>query len=376
MIPYGHQSINQDDIDAVIEVLKSDWLTQGPKVAEFEQRLAAYCGVRFAVVCANGTAALHAAYFAAGLKPGDEVITSPITFASTANAAVWQGAQPVFVDVDPVTGNINANLIEAVITPHTKVIAPIDYTGRPADLEKINAIAEKHRLLIIEDACQALGAEYHGKKIGSHSHAVVFSFHPVKSITTGEGGAIVTNDEELYKKMKMFVTHGITKEDFVNDPHGAWYYEMQELGLNYRLTDIQCALGINQLKKVDGFVAKRRAIAERFTGELSGIKSLRLPLLDTAEAASAWHLYVVHVIGKHEQERAEIFAKLRKAGIGVQVHHIPVYMHPYYRNHGFKDFALPETEKFYNNCLSLPIYPDLTEQDQDQVVGELKRLLV
>lgn len=367
MIPYGHQSIDENDIDEVVKVLHSDFITQGPKVEEFEQALTKYCGAKFAVVMNSGTSALHAAYFAAGLKNGDEIITSPITFAATANAAVWQGAKPVFVDINPATGNIDANLIEAAITKNTKAIVPVDYTGRPADLEKIQAIAKKHGLLIIEDACQALGATYKEKRIGSVSDMTTFSFHPVKSITTGEGGVVLTNNEEFYQRMKMFVTHGITKNNLEQPSPGAWYYEMQELGLNYRLTDFQCALGINQLKKIDGLIAKRRALAKRYQEKLSAIKSISLPL---ADETSAWHLYVINV-----PNRAEVFKKLRDAGVGVQVHHIPVYMHPYYRKHGYGKVGLPKAEEFYNTCISLPLYPDLSEKDQDFVIEQLSKIL-
>ncbi len=375
MIPYGHQSISESDVEEVVKILKSDFLTQGPKVEEFERALAEYCGTKFAVVMSNGTAALHAAYFAAGLKPGDEVITSPMTFAATANAAVWQGAKPVFVDIDPVTGNINPNLIEAAITPRTKVIAPIDYTGRPADLAAIKKIADKHRLLVIEDACQALGASYHEQKIGQLSDMTTFSFHPVKSITTGEGGAVTTNSEEFYKKMKMFITHGITKQNLVNPSHGGWYYEMQELGMNYRLTDMQSALGISQLKRVDEFVSKRKKLVERYHEQLKNISVLQLPPLDAGDFKSAWHLFVINLKNEFAGKRAEIFAKLREAGVGVQVHHIPVYTHPYYRKNGFGDLTLPVTEEFYNTCISLPLYPDLTEQDQGTVVKVLTKIL-
>lgn len=375
MIPYGHQSIDDSDIAEVLKVLKTDFVTQGPKVEEFERALADYCGTKFAVVMNSGTAALHAAYFAAGFGPGDEFITSPMTFASTANAGVWQGARPVFVDIDPLTGNIDPNLIEAAITAKTKVIVPIDYTGRPADLEKIKAIAKKHGLLVIEDACQALGGRYQGKKIGGISDLTAFSFHPVKSITTGEGGAVLTDSEAFYKKMKMFVTHGITKENLANPAVGGWYYEMQELGLNYRLTDFQCALGISQLQKIDKFISRRRELAARYTQKLSGLDNLRLPPADTDDINSAWHLYVVNLIGESASKRAEIFSQMREAGIGVQVHHIPVYSHPYYRRNGFTDFNLVRTEEFYNTCVSLPLYPDLTEQDQDTVIQKLIQLI-
>lgn len=377
MIPYGRQSIRPEDIQEVTRVLQSDWMTQGPKVDEFEKNLAAYCGTKFAVVMNSGTAALHAAYFAADFQPGDEFITSPITFAATCNAALWQGARPVFVDIDPQTGNIDADAIEAAITPNTKAIVPIDYTGRPADLNKINAIAKKHNLLVIEDACQALGATYFGKKIGSITDMTTLSFHPVKTIATGEGGAVLTNNEVWYKKMKLFITHGITKheEDFVNPSPGPWYHEMQELGQNYRLTDMQCALGIKQLQRVDAFIEQRRTIAARYRHALEHIAALSLPPEDTKENKSAWHLYVVNVQGEFSEKRAEVFGQLREAGIGVQVHHIPVYTHPYYRKNGYAETKLPLAEQFYQTCITLPIFPDLTETDQNTIINTLIKIL-
>lgn len=375
MIPYGRQSISSGDVEEVVKILQSDWLTQGPKVEEFEKKLADYCGAKYAVVMNSGTAALHAAYFAAGFKQGDEFITSPMTFVATGNAGLWQGARPVFVDIDQQTGNIDPDKIEAAITSKTKAIVPIDYAGRPADLKRIKAIAEKHNLLVIEDGCHALGASYFEEKIGSVTDMTIFSFHPVKSITTGEGGAVLTNNEGWYKKMKIFVTHGISKDNLVNTSPGAWYFEMQELGQNYRLTDIQCALGISQLARLDSSIAKRRLIMRRYNEELKNIVALTLPPEDSAEIFSTWHLYVVNLKGVFATKRAEVFAKLREANIGVQVHYIPVYMHPYYRRNGYVDTFLPITEQFYNTCLSLPIFPDLSEPDQEKVISTLKIIL-
>ncbi|KKU07731.1 MAG: Glutamine-scyllo-inositol transaminase [Candidatus Magasanikbacteria bacterium GW2011_GWA2_45_39] len=375
MIPYGHQQIDPLDIEAVVNVLKTDWLTQGPKVEEFESALATYCGVKYAVVVSNGTAALHAAYVAAGLNTGDEFITSPLTFVATANAGLWQGAKPVFVDVDERDGNINPSLIEEKITKKTKLIAPIDYTGRPVDFEAIRRIADKHNLLIVEDACQALGAIYRGKKIGSLSDLTVFSFHPVKTIATGEGGAILTDREDLYKKMKVFVTHGITKKDFVYPSHGEWYFEMQMLGMNYRLTDLQCALGISQLSRIDTFLARRRSIVAKYNEAFKGPDAISVPPPERDGEESAWHLYVMRLADRLVLKRAHIFKKLREAGIGVQVHHMPAYLHPYYQSLGFSRGLCPVAEAFYDSIISLPLYPGLEDSEQDYVISKVKEVL-
>lgn len=371
MIPYGHQSIDEDDIAAVLSVLRADRIAQGPLVEIFEKKLAEYAGARFAVVTSNGTTALHAAYAAIGLSAGDEIITSPITFPATTNAALWQGAVPVFVDVDSTTGNIDPELIEEAITPKTKAIVPIDYTGRPADLQRIQDIAKKHNLVVVEDACQALGGSYHGKKIGSVSDLTVFSFHPVKTITTGEGGAVLTDNEEWYRKMKMFVTHGVTKTDLSISSPGSWYFEMQMLGNNYRLTDIQAALGLSQLEKVDHFVSARRALALRYHEAFSGLDAIAIPPLDTPDVISAWHLYVVRLRKQLKEKRADIFERLQDAGIGVQVHHIPVHYHPYYRELGYTKGLCPKAEIWYESIISLPLYPQLTKEDQDTVIKEV-----
>ncbi|MBI5412972.1 UDP-4-amino-4,6-dideoxy-N-acetyl-beta-L-altrosamine transaminase [Candidatus Peregrinibacteria bacterium] len=371
MIPYGKQTIDEADILAVIETLKSDWLTQGPKVIEFEKKLAEYCGVKYAVVVNNGTAALHLAYFVAGLKSDDEIILSPLTFAATANAALWQGAKPVFVDVNPKTGNIDPKLIEEKITNKTRVITPVDYTGRPADLDTIKAIAEKYNLIVVEDACQAFGASYKNKKVGSISDLTVFSFHPVKTITTGEGGAVLTDNENYYKKMKMFVTHGMTKQNFVNESEGEWYMEMQMLGMNYRLTDIQCTLGLSQLKKADYFVRSRRIIAEFYNDVFKDFKNIFLPTPDSFVEQSSWHLYVIRLAEKLVNSRAEIFKKLRAKGIGVQVHHLPVYYHPYYQDLKYRKGICPVAENFYDKAISLPIYPSLSKDEQQFVIKQI-----
>ena len=375
MIPYGRQTIDESDIAAVVAALRSDWLTQGPAVEEFERRLADYCGIKYAVVVSNGTAALHTAYVAAGLSAGDEFITSPITFVATANAGLWQGATPVFSDVEDETGNINPQLVEQKITKKTKLIVPIDYTGRPVDFMVIKRIAEKYNLLVVEDACQALGAVYHGKRIGSLSDLTVFSFHPVKSITTGEGGAILTDREDLYKKMKMFVTHGITKKDFIFPSPGEWYFETQMLGMNYRLTDLQCALGISQLNKLDSFIVRRRAIAERYQEAFKDVSGLIAPRPDSPEIQSAWHLYAIRLMPNIAPRRAEIFAALRAKGIGVQVHHMPAYLHHFYRKLGYQKGLCPRAEAFYEAEISLPLYPSLGLEEQTYVIETVKEIV-
>ena len=377
MIPYGRQSIDKDDIEAVVETLQSDYLTQGKKINEFENDLAAYCGSKYAVVVANGTAALHAAYFAADLKSGDEFITSPMTFVATTNAGVWQDARPILTDIDLKTGNIDVETIEEKITSKTKAIVPIDYTGRSADLDKIKEIAKKYSLIVIEDACQALGAHYGNRKIGSISDMSVFSFHPVKSITTGEGGAILTDNEDYYRKMKKFITHGITKDNFENETHGDWYCEMQCLGQNYRLTDFQCALGISQLKKLDRFIEKRRNIAKKYDAQLRLVDEIILPVSDDEKYKSAWHLYVIRLKDFKAGKKRELFDWLRKNNIGAQVHHVPVHLHPYYhKTFGFNYGMMPNAEQWYESAITLPIYPNLKEEEQDFAINKIKEYFV
>lgn len=375
MIPYGHQFIDEEDIQAVAETLRSPWLTQGPQVEKFEKALAEYCGAAYAVVVSSGTAALQAAYYAIGLKSGDEFITSPLTFPATSNAGLWQGSKPVFVDIDPETGNIDPALIEEKITNKTKAIVPIDFTGRPVNLEEIKKIAEKYRLIIIEDACQALGASYRGQKIGAISDLTVFSFHPVKTITTGEGGAILTNNEEFFKKMKMFITHGVVKKDFVYESPGDWYFEMRDLGQNYRLSDLQSALGASQLKKIDKFLDERRNIVKIYNESFRNERSIKTPALDSDKEKSAWHLYVIQLQNEIVNKKSEIFQKLRQEGIGAQVHHIPVYLHPYYQKLGYDRGLCPKAEGFYQSAISLPIYPGLTKEDQSFVIEKVKELI-
>ncbi len=372
-ISYSHQCIEEDDINAVVEVLKSDFLTQGPKLKEFEESLASYCGAQFAVGFSSGTAALHSAYFAAGPDVGDEIITSSMTFLATANAGLFLGARPVFVDIEADTGNIKADLIEMAVTKKTKAIVPVHFGGHPAELKTIAETAKKHGLVLIEDACHALGARYMGTPIGDcqYSDMVVFSFHPVKSITTGEGGAVLTNNEDMYKKLVMFRHHGVTKQpDLLQNMSNAgkeWYYEMQYLGNNYRLTDIHSALGVSQLKKLDRFIEKRRQIVEAYGQAFNGNRFFDLPV-ENDHVESAWHLYPIRLKDKYKSRKAEIFRELRQHGLGVQVHYIPVYLQPYYQQLGFKKGLCRNAEDFYEREISIPLYAAMSREDIDYVI--------
>ncbi len=372
MIPYSRQSINEDDIVAVEKVLRSDFLTQGKVVADFERALAARAKTRFAVSVSSGTAALHLAYQVIGLKEGDEIITSPNTFAATVNMAVACGARPAFVDIRPDTRNINEADIEARITKRTRAIVPVHFGGHPCEMDAILTIAKKHNIPVIEDACHAIGAEYRGKSIGGLSDMTVFSFHPVKPITTGEGGAILTNSEEHYQKMLLLRTHGIVKNPTQREIVGGWFYEMKALGWNYRITDIQCALGLSQLKRLDEFQAKREAVANYYFEKLKNESRIILPVR-LPDIKHSWHLFAIEI--KDTTKRKTVFYHLQKNGIGVQVHYIPVHYQPYYQKLGYGKERYPNTESYYAGAMSLPIYPDLTKADQDFVTQKLHEAL-
>ncbi|TDX58915.1 UDP-4-amino-4,6-dideoxy-N-acetyl-beta-L-altrosamine transaminase [Orenia marismortui] len=376
LIPYGRQYIDDDDIQAVVEVLKSDYLTTGPKIKEFEDKFARYVGAKYAVAVVNGTAALHAACFAAGIKEGDEVITTALTFAASANCILYQGGRPVFADIKADTYNVSTEEIRKKITDKTKAIIPVHYTGQPCDLEEIKQIARDHNLIIIEDAAHALGAEYKGKKIGGLSDMSIFSFHPVKHITTGEGGMITTNSKKLYDKLIQFRSHGITKDKdrYINESHGEWYHEEQFLGYNYRMTDIQAALGISQLKKSDEFLKRRREIANIYNQELKNIGWLKLPY-QKSDINSSWHLYVIQINeDKLGKSRDEVFEYLREEGLGVQVHYIPVYWHPYYQNLGYSKGICLNSERVYRRLITLPLHPKMTNDEVDYVIKILHKL--
>ena len=370
-IPYGRQYVDDEDIEEVVKVLKSDFLTTGPVITEFEKKVADYVGAKYAVAVSNGTAALHAACYAANIKEGDEVITTPITFAASSNCVLYCGAVPVFADIDPKTYNIDPEDIERKITDRTKAIIAVHFTGQPCEMERIHEIADRHGLIVIEDAAHALGAVYEGKKVGSLSEMTTFSFHPVKHITTGEGGMILTNQRELYERLKLFRAHGITREEqLLRKNDGPWYYEQLELGYNYRITDIQCALGISQMKKLPYFLKRRKEIAKKYQEAFADCKNIQLPYQKPG-CENAWHLYIIRVKGG---KRKEVFEQLREAGIGVNVHYIPVYKHPYYQEHGYEGIRCPNAEQYYEEAISLPIYPALKEAEQQYVIEKIQKI--
>ncbi len=373
LLPYGRQTLIEADVAAATEVLRSDWLTTGPKVAEFEEAIADYVDARHAVSFSSGTAALHAAVLAAGLKPGDEAITTPLTFCATANAALYGGGTPVFADVRDETLTIDPKEVERRITPRTKVLLPVDYAGQPADLDALLALADRHKLLIIEDAAHALGAKYRSRMVGSISHMSVFSFHAVKHLTTGEGGMVTTNNGEFAQRLREVRNHGIDSDARARQADGQWHYEMTTLGFNYRLTDIACALGLAQLPRLPANLARRRAIAVRYGKALATVPSLTLPIV-AADVTSAWHLYPVRV--DTSIDRAEVFNALRAEGLGVNVHYIPVHLHPYYRSRfGYRGGEFPIAETASGRLISLPMFHGMTDEDVDDVIFAVEKVM-
>ncbi|WP_022671268.1 UDP-4-amino-4,6-dideoxy-N-acetyl-beta-L-altrosamine transaminase [Hippea alviniae] len=374
MIPYSHQVIDEDDIKAIIEVLKSDFLTQGPRLKEFENALADYCKVKYCVAFNSATTALYASCFALNLKKGDKFITTPISFVSTANAGVWCGSEPVFADIELKTGNIDINSVESLVDDKVKLVIGVDYAGNPLKWDKLKELSEKYGFKLIDDASHALGAEYKKKKIGScdFSDITVFSFHPVKPITTIEGGAALTNDEKIYKKLLMFRNHGITKDesDFVFRSDGDWYYEMQFLSFNGRMSDVQAALGLSQLKKLDGFIEKRRKIVSLYRNEFKD-KGFFEFLEETEDTKSGYHLLAVLLKDGFIQKRREIFKRLRDKNIGVQVHYIPIYKQPFYRSILKNEPYCPTAEEFYKRELSLPVYPSLPTKELNYIFNSI-----
>lgn len=382
MIPYGRQHIEQVDIDAVVGVLRSDFLTQGPTVPAFEAAVAQYAGAAHTVAVSSATSALHIACMALDLGPGDLLWTVPNTFLASANCALYCGADVDFVDIDPLTRNMSADALAAKLTRAAergrmpKIVVPVHFSGEPCDMAAIGTVARRYGVKVIEDASHAVGARYRDSRIGDarHSDIVVFSFHPVKIVTTAEGGMALTQDAELARRMRLARSHGMEREParFVGAPEGDWIYEMQSLGYNYRLTDLQAALGLAQMTRVDSFVARRAAIAERYDRLMAALP-LKRPAR-SADQSSAWHLYVIELEGA-SPTRATVFARLRSAGIGVAVHYIPVHLQPLYRARGFAPGDFPHAETYYARCLSLPMYPDLTDALQDQVVRAVEEAL-
>jgi perosamine synthetase len=358
-------------------VLRSDWLTTGPKVGEFEEAFAHRVGAAHAVSFSSGTAALHAAAFAAGLKAGDEAITTPMTFAATANCVLYTGATPVFADVSRDTLNLDPDQIVKRLSSKTRAVLPVDYAGHPADVSAILEIARKNGLIVIEDACHALGAEYKKRHVGNIADMTVFSFHPVKHITTGEGGMVTTNDPQFDETLRRFRNHGISSDARQRQASGQWYYEMVLLGFNYRLPDIVCALGIEQLKKLDANLARRREIAGRYTAAFAEIPGV-IPPTVRAEANPAWHLYPIRLqLERLTADRGEIFRALRAENIGVNVHYIPVHLHPYYREKsGYRVGEFPVAEDAYARLISLPMFHGMADQDVEDVVAAVKKIMV
>jgi perosamine synthetase len=376
MLPYGRQSIDENDIEAVVRALRSDWLTTGPKVAEFEEAVAAFVGAKCAVSFSSGTAALHAAAFAAGLQPGDEAITTPMTFAATANCVLYQGAMPVFADVEPGTLNIDSDQVKRRISSRTRAILPVDYSGHPAELDEILRLADHHGLTVIEDACHAFGAEYKRRRIGSIADMTVFSFHPVKHVTTGEGGMVTTGDSRRAETLRRFRNHGIDRDAHARQAVGQWHYEMVLLGFNYRLSDISCALGLAQLTKIQANLARRREIACAYGRAFRNIAGIRL-LAVRPEVNPAWHLYPIQLeLGELSATRDEIFQALRAENIGVNVHYIPVHLHPYYRERfGYTGGEYPVAENAYERLISLPMFHAMTDQDVADVIAAVQKVM-
>lgn len=376
VLPYGRQWLDDGDVAAVVSVLKSDWLTTGPKVGEFEQAFAECMAAREAVAVSNGTAALHAAMYAIGIAPGDEVIVPTMTFAASANCVVYQGGTPVFADVDPNTLLLDPKAAEARITSHTKAIVAVDYAGQPCDYDALRPLAEARGLALIADACHAVGGSYKGRPVGSLAHLSTFSFHPVKHLTTGEGGMITTDDPERARRMRIFRNHGITTDHRERAEKGAFFYEMVDLGFNYRLTDFQCALGLGQLAKLPSSVRRRQEIAARYDAAFAEIPEIEA-LAVSAELSHAYHLYVVLLdLERLKASRAEVLAALRAEGIGANVHYIPVHLHPYYQSRfGTGPGTCPVAEAAYERLLTLPLFPQMSSSDVEDVVFAVRKVL-
>lgn len=374
---YGHQYIDQNDIQVVVDVLKSDYLTCGPKISELEHRLCEITGAKYAVAVSNGTAALHVACMAAGVKEGDEVITTPITFAASANCALYCRATPVFADINPLTYNIDPTEIEKKITKNTKAIVAVDFTGQAVEIERIRKICDKHNLIFIEDSAHSIGTSYNGVAIGAHADMTTFSFHPVKTITGGEGGAILTNDSKTYEKLLLFRSHGITRNETLmeNESSGGWYYEQIDLGYNYRITDMQAALISSQLNKLSLFKQRRKEIVSLYDEAFSHVPEIfvqhEIPQSDTCR-----HLYIIQLkLDMLRVDRKQVFEALNAENICCNVHYIPVYTFPYYEKLGYKKGNCPNAEKMYEGIISIPLFYSMTNNDVQDVIDAIKKVI-
>ncbi|MCD8039663.1 MAG: UDP-4-amino-4,6-dideoxy-N-acetyl-beta-L-altrosamine transaminase [Lachnospiraceae bacterium] len=374
---YGHQFIDEADVAAVTEVLTSDYLTCGPKVEELEQKLCALTGAKHAVVCSNGTAALHIAALAAGVGEGDEVITTPITFAASANCELYCGARPVFADINPRTYNISPESVAEKLTDRTRAVVAVDFTGQAVELEPLLKLCHERGVVLIEDGAHSIGTKYKGRPVGSIADMTTFSFHPVKTVTGGEGGAVLTNDDRLYERLVLFRSHGITRKPALleREPHGPWYYEQIDLGYNYRITDIQCALILSQLDKLSRFSARRKEIVARYDEAFRRMPELFVQE-EIRESDTTRHLYILRIVPERLRiDRKGFFEALAAENICCNVHYIPVYWHPYYERLGYRRGLCPNAEKLYNEILSLPLYYSLNDSDVEDVIAAVKRIV-
>lgn len=374
LLPYGRQTIEDDDVAAVAEALRSDFLTTGPAVERFERALCERCGAKHAVAVSSGTAALQAAYWAAGLGPGAELVTTPLTFAATASAALLLGARPVFADVDPASLTLDPAEVAKKITPKTRVIAPVDYAGEPAAIDELKAMARSRDILVVEDASHALGASLRGRPVGSLADLTVFSFHPVKHVTTAEGGAVLTDSDRLARRARDYRNHGIVRDrERLRSDEGEWFYDVAEIGQNFRLSDVQCALGLSQLGKLDRFLSRRRALARAYFEALRGDPRILLPPARDLDV-HAWHLFPIRLVGENPQRR-RVFDRLRSLGLGVQVHYVPVNGFSAYRALGYSPEETPKAWDAYRRLISLPLYPGMTDADFQRVINALHTAL-
>jgi perosamine synthetase len=375
LLPYGRQTIDDDDVQAVVATLRSDWLTTGPTVAEFERRFAELVGARHAIAVSSGTAALHTAVFAAGLGAGDEAVTTPLTFVATANAVLYQGGRPVFADVDAERLTLDPASVQSRMTGRTRLLMPVHYAGQPCDLEPIHHLARKQGLCVIEDAAHALGAEYRGRRIGGLSDLTIFSLHPVKHITTAEGGVVTTNDSALADRARRFRNHGLATDAATRHLAGALYSEMIDLGFNYRLSDVQCALGLSQMTKLAASLARREVIARRYRAALTGMAGVVVPPV-AANVRHAWHIFPVLLeLDRLSVDRGRIVAALRAENIGVSFHYVPAYWHPYYAALGYRRGLCPRAEAAAERLMTLPMFPAMTDADVDDVVQALAKVI-